>query len=254
MSDETTFNVTLHQLAPDAKQAGRNFPDTELAQVNVKKIRELIRALAKTAVHDLGGAEPELRVHAPHGRFIVQVRDGRLHINSWDLKVGGADQTPDQIFGLITGVEASLGGDTSELVEPTTKRSRRRVLGLIFTGIIISNVFTAWYAMREPPNPFLPEFTVLDPEPADRLFAEIAGDYQTGAGEGDRALVIAKDRRVRWMKFGPQGAIAEELEVKVQAVRARGAPALLADERALIEVPTPGSLLFYNETYRRKAH
>lgn len=254
MKDETTFNVTLHQLSPDAKQADRGLPDMELAQVNVKKIRELIRALAKTATHDLGDAKPELRVHAPHGRFIVQVHEGRLHINSWDIKVGGTDQTPDQIFGLITGVEASLGGEVSELAGPTTKRTRRLVLGLIITGIVISNAFTAWYAMREPPNPFLPEHTELEPEQADRFFAEIIGEYQTGANEGDRALVISKDRRVRWMKFGPKGTVAEELAVKVEAVRARGVPALLADDRALIDAPEPNALLFYNETYRRKTH
>lgn len=254
MTDETTFNVTLHQLSPDAKRAGKDFTDVELAQVNVKKIRELIRALAKAAAQDLGGADPELRVHAPHGRFIVQIRDGRLHINSWDIKVGGSDQTPEQIFGLITGVEASLGGEASELAGPITKRSRRLVLGLIIAGIIASNVFTAWYAMREPANPFLPEFTILEPEQADRLFAELVGEYQTGTTEGDRALAISRDRQVRWMKFGPKGSIAETVEVKVQAVRAHGARALLADERALIDVPDPASLLFYNETYRRKTH
>ena len=253
MTDGTTFNVALHQLSPDAKRAGKDFPDVELAQVNVKKIRELIRALAKAAAQDLGGAVPELRVHAPHGRFIVQIRDGRLHINSWDIKVGGSDQSPDQIFGLIAGVEATLGGEASGLAGPITPRSRRLVLGLIIVGIIASNVFTAWYAMREPPNPFLPDFTLLEPEQADRLFVELVGEYQTGTTEGDRALVVAADHRVRWMKFGPKGSIAETVDVKVQAVRARGARALLADDRALIDVPAPASLLFYNETYRRKA-
>ena len=38
----------------------------------------------------------------------------------------------------------------------------------------------------------------------------------------------------------------------VQPVQARGRQALLADDRALIEFPDPVSLVFYNETYRRK--
>ena len=113
--DEATFTVTLHHLTPDAKRAGVDLPDTDLPPVTEKKLRELIRALAAVASQDTGIAAPELRVGAPQGKFIVQVAQGRLRINSWDIKVGGADFSPDQIFGLITGVEASLAGEMKRL-------------------------------------------------------------------------------------------------------------------------------------------
>ncbi len=249
--DEATFIVMLHHLAPDAKQAGADFPDTELPPVTAKELRALIRALAAVAARGPGTATPELRVHAAQGKFIVQVVEGRLRINSWDIKVGGTDFSPDQIFALITGVEPEDDGDGGA---PGVggKRSRRGLVALLVAGIVASNAITAWMAMRPPPNPFLPEFTVLAPEQAERLFTDAAGEYQTGVNEGDRALTITKDRRVRWMKFGPGHAIAETADLAVQAVQSRGRPALLADERALIDVADPVSVIFYNETYRRK--
>jgi len=64
-------------------------------------------------------------------------------------------------------------------------------------------------------------------------------------------LTITKDGRVHWLLLGPGGAIVEDNEVAVQAVQSRGRPALLADERALIEIADAASLTFYNETYRR---
>ena len=250
--DAAPFTVTLHHLTPDAKRAVVDLPDTALPPVTEKRLRELIRALAAVAAQGTGAAAPELRVGAPQGKFIVQIAQGRLRINSWDIRVGGSDFSPDQIFGLITGVEASLAGEVA--VEPGTgvRRSRRAVLALLIAGIVGSNIVTAWLAMREPPNPFLPEFTVLAPEQAERLFASLIGDFQTGTNPGDRGLRITRDRHVRWIKFGPAGAIAETADVEVQAVQSRGHAALLADARALIDVPDLTSVVFYNETYRRK--
>ena len=251
--DEATFIVTLHHLSPDAKRAGVEFPDTELPPVTEKKLRELIRALAGIAGRDTGTAAPELRVHAAHGKFIVQIAEGRLRINSWDIKVGGTDHTPDQIFGLITGVEASLDGEGIDFSGVTAKKSKRALIAVLLIGIVASNAITAWMAMRPPPNPFLPEFTVLAPEQAERLFADAAGEYQTGFNEGDRKLTITRDRRVRWAKFGPKRSIAETADLAVQAVESRGQKALVADDRALISVSDPATVVFYSETYRRVA-
>ncbi len=254
MSGEPTFTVTLHHLAPGVTAAGATWPDTPLADVTNKKLRELIRALAALAPTNLGSAAPELRVVAPHGQFVVQVAAGRLRINSWTIKVGGADLSPDQIFALITGAEAVADAVGAEASDGSPKRSRGGLMALLAVVILGTNALTAWMLTRPPPPPpLLPDYTLMTKEPAARFVAEIAGDYQTGAKEGARALKISKDGHVRWLHFGPGGKIAEDTEVAAQPVQSHGKPALLADERALIEVADAASLVFYNETYRRKA-
>ena len=56
------------------------------------------------------------------------------------------------------------------------------------------------------------------------------------------------------MKFGPGQSIVETADLKVRAVQSRGQLALLADEQALITVPDPATVIFYNENYRRVSH
>lgn len=251
--DAPTFTVTLHHLSPDAKQAGTQFPDTDLGAVPDKKLREFIRAVAALASKNNGAAAPELRVAAPQGRYIVRIAEGQLRITSWDIRVGGTNFSPDQVFGLITGAEAEAESYASDAPAFKAKRSSRGLVVLLAVLIIGTNVVTAWLLTRPPANPFLPEFTPLEAEQAGRLFTDAAGDYQTGPGEGDRALNITRDGRVRWVKFGPKRAIVETADLKVQAVKSRGQLALLADEQALITVADPATVVFYNETYRRVA-
>jgi hypothetical protein len=254
VSDAPTFNVTLHHLAPSAKQAGPTFPDSELLGLTDKKLRELIRALAGLASTNLGTASPELRVVAPHGQFVVKISEGRLRINSWTIKVGGADLSPDQIFTLITGAEAVAESAGIKVDESGPKRSRGGLIAVLVALVIITNALTAWMLTRPPPPPpLLPEFAPLAKETAERLIADIAGEYQTGTQEGARTLKVSKDGRVHWLRLGPAGAIAEETELAVQPVQSHGQPALFADQRALIEVADTASLVFYNQTYRRKA-
>jgi hypothetical protein len=246
------FTVTLHHLSPDAKRAGSTFADTELADVTEKKLRALIRALAGCAIEKSGAATPELRVAAPHGQFVVQASGGRLRINSWTMRVGGADLSPDQIFTLICG-SAAVADATADVAAAAGKRSRRGLLVACAVLILASNSLTAWLLMRQPETPFLPAFTRLDAEPAQRFLSSVAGEYQSGTAEGARALRLTPDGPARWRTFGPNGTVVEESDLAVHPVQSRGRPALLADDRALIEFPDPVSLVFYNETYRRKA-
>jgi hypothetical protein len=246
------FTVTLHHLAPDAKKAGAAYPDAELPEVNEKKLRQLIRALATLATTDYGAAAPELRVASPHGQFIVQISQGRLRINSWTMRVGGSDLTPDQIFALITGAEA-VADAAAEAGTTRARGSRMKLVALLAAVVLGTNAVTAWMLLHTPPNPFLPEFTPLAREPAERLLADTAGEYQTGTSAGSRALVIARNGHAHWRTFGPNQTVAEESDVVLQPVHSHGKSALLADSQALVEIADAASIVFYNETYRRKA-
>ena len=188
MSDQPTFTVTLHHLAAGAKQADAALPDVTLTEVRAKTLHALIRSLGTLAPTNLGKASPELRVIAPHGQFVVQVAEGQLRINSWTIRVGGSALSPDQIFALITGAEAVADAAGIELAGSAPKRSRGAMVALLAVLILGSNALTAWFLTRPAPNPFLPDYAPLAKEPAERLIADIAGDYQSGTREGARAL------------------------------------------------------------------
>jgi len=251
--DASAFTVTLHHLSPDAKRAGVDLPDTELASVSEKELRHLIRTFGALATQDVGAATPELHVAAPQGRYIVRLADGQLRITSWDIRVGGKSFSPDQVFGLITGADGETADAAAEALPFRSKRSSRGLIALLAVLVVGTNVGTAWWLTRPPENPFLPDFTLLAPEQAARLFLDAAGEYQTGTAESDRALTITREGRARWVKFGVGHAIAETADVKIKAVQTQGQRAFLADEQALITVPDPATVVFYNETYRRVA-
>lgn len=247
------YTVTLHHLAPEAKQAGSTFADIELSDVSERKLRTLIRALADRATENHGNASPELRVVAPHGQFVVQAVGGRLRINSWTMRVGGADLSPDQIFNLITGSNA-VADAVVEANAGVASRSRRVLLFVCFGLILATNGITAWFLTRRPETPFLPRYVSLGEEPGRRFLASVAGEYQSGTVAGSRVLTLtATGDRARWKTLSSENTVAEESEVSVHPVQSAGRPALLADDRALIEFPDPATLVFYNETYRRKA-
>ena len=255
MSAGPTFDVTLHHLALDAKRADAAAPDSARPGLDEKKLRELIRALAALAPTNLGAAAPELRVTAPRGRFVVQIAQGRLRINSWSIKVGGADLSPEQVFAVIAGTEFEEDIPVDRDDHGGRKRGRGVKIALLAVLIVSLNGITAWMLFRPSnlPPPLLPDCLPLAAESAARFLKGLAGEYQNGTAAGARALKISADGSVHWLVLGPGGAVAEETTIVVQPVQVHGQPALLADGRALIEAPDAASLVFYRETYRRKA-
>ena len=220
--------------------------------VSPEKLHGLIGALAALAPRDHGRATPELRITADHGRFVVQVAEGQLRFNSWTSRVGGFDLTAEQIFALITGTEETPERGGPQAGGRSLRQKRWWRFGLLILAIAGSNVVTAWMLLRPPSNPFLPEYRLLEPSPAERLMGSVAGDYETGTAEGDRRLRIARDGRIHWEKIGPGGTVVEPADMTSKAAESRGHPALLTNVDALIDVIEGGSLMFYGDTYRRK--
>lgn len=246
------FTVTLHHLAPDAKQAGAHHADLELRDVGAQRLHDLIAALGALVGQNNGAAMPELRITAPHGRFVVQVAEGQLRFNSWTTRVGGFDLNAEQIFAVIAGLDEAAPAPRTAPGGAGGKRSPWLWVALLAGVILGSNAVTAWMLVRTPPNPFLPAHVLLAAEPAERVLTEAAGDYRTGAAEGDRGLKIARDGRLHWVKFGAGGKVIEESDLTSRAVQSRGHPALLTSGDALVEVLDGSIVMFYGDTYRRK--
>lgn len=251
------FSVTLHHLAPDGRQAGAQYPDVELKEVAPERLRGLIEGFAAVAPRCEYPVAPELRIEGPHGRFLVQVKDGQVRVTSWSAKAGTAELTPERIFAMITG------RDVEEVAAPSGGRSvsfgglsRNTALIVLVLAIVATNGITAWMLTRPPepvPTSLLPAHTFVDAERARRVFADYAGVYETGAGAGDRSLTIAGDGRLKWIRFGPNRAVAESQELSARAAESRGRPVLVASNFGMIEAKDPLTIVYFGDTYRRKS-
>jgi hypothetical protein len=261
MTTETaaaTFGVTLHHLAPDLKQAGVHFADIERAGVTPEKLHTWLEALARLAPKSEYPVVPELRIAAPRGRFLVQAKNGQVRLTSWSSSEGGTDLTPERIYSLIMGTDAAEAASFAiELSDLGNGRSRAKKMALLAVAILASNAVTAWVLMRPPPpipTSILPEYQVVSAEPAQRILATFAGDYETGTADGDRGLRIGADGALHWIRFGPNRSIAEETGLKAQPAESKGQPVLVADNHGMISMQDAITVVYFGESYRRKTN
>ena len=135
---------------------------------------------------------------------------------------------------------------------PSAPDGFRQALSLasLVVAIVAVNAFTLWFLTR-PPRTALPKLTALDPVPAERLLTSVAGVYETGAAPGDRRLEIRKEGEAHRFRFGPNRTPTKPQTFTVQAVSAAGQPALVTNNRSLIAIKDPGSVVLFGDTYRR---
>jgi hypothetical protein len=256
MSAAPSFTVKLHHLAVDAKEARANLPDVELADVSPKQLRRLLDALATLAPNVHYPLAPSVRIDGPHGQFLVQTQDGKVRVTSWSAQAGVENLTPERILAMIMGAEA----DTTQPPDDASVGwwgglSRGGRIALLAIAIVGSNAATAWMLTRPAPVPtsLLPEHRFVDRDRAQRMLAEFAGDFATGAAAGDRRLTIQPDGALRWITLGANGAAAEQTTLKARAAESRGHAVLVADNLGMIEMKDPITLVYFGDTYRRTA-
>jgi hypothetical protein len=257
-AEVSTYDVVLTHLSSDAKQAGIEFSTTQRAGLSTKELRTLLKAAGRLAPHVVYPATPEVRVSAPSGNFVVQLKDGRLQFVSWaSLNSRGGNPSAEQIADIITGQVAE--GDTGlDEIAPTTKDEPRKwrrglIIGCLAAVFIGANCFTYFHAQK-PPGNFLPHYRLMEPAPAERLLSDIAGNFETGAAAGDRRLQIRADGSAEWLKFGAARAIADRKPLILQAVNvAGGTKAILTSRQGLITIKDQATLVMYGDTYLRVA-
>ena len=255
----TTFHLILHHLSLDAKVASAAQPDHDLPGAPIEKLRELLVALAAMAVQLPAGraATPEIRIRSGKDTLQVRVSEGQLRFVSWETKAGGVGLTVEQI---IARVHLS-----APRAEPAPMRPARmhapaaapekiprwlKVSGLI-TAILVINCTTVWMLLKPPPD-LLSEFELLPTGASHELLTMVAGDYETGAREGDRRLTIQPDGALQLSKYGQKRAVVEENAKTVRGALTSGKPALLTDDPYLLEIKDPNTIVLYGDTYKRK--
>ncbi|MSU47551.1 MAG: hypothetical protein EXS37_00385 [Opitutus sp.] len=133
--------------------------------------------------------------------------------------------------------------------------SRRWKLALLAIAVVGSNGVTAWLLTRPPPPlppELLPEYRLVTPEQAERVLAEFAGDFETGADAGDRGLTISPEGGLRSVVWGPDRTLAEETKLTARAAESRGRPVLVTNNYGMIEMKDPVTVVYFGDTYRRK--
>jgi hypothetical protein len=254
-----TFTVGLKHLAPDGRKAGVEFNETERTGVEARELRQLLRAAEALAPSVSYPLVPEIRISAPTGRSVVQLKDGRLNFISWSSATSrGGNPTADQIVAIISGEEVEDDAHPAGSAAPTTggrsnKANRWLIGGLCGIIIIGANAYTV-FNYRKPPGNLLPEYRLLDAEPGKRLLESLAGSYETGSAVGDRRLEITTDGKIVWIKFGTDRTIAEKREYTAQAASTGGFDALFTSRKSIIKVRDRASLVLFGDTYVRVAN
>jgi hypothetical protein len=169
---------------------------------------------------------------------------------SWSSSHKGGEYSAARIHAIITGEEAhEHARQHTVAAEPDGFRSKATTVLLVF-AIVLVNTFTVWFVTR-PKKTLLPAYTLLAPEPAERVLTNVAGVYETGTAPGDRHLEIRKDGVARRYKFAAERAPVEKQEFTVKPAETAGKPALLTSRRTMITIKDPISVVLYGDTYQR---
>ncbi len=230
---ETLYMVALKHLARDGRKAAAELPEVQLNYINGKQLRTLVEAVAGLGPTVVFPVEPELRVTTPEGKFVVQLRGGKLNLISWSSAHKGGEYSAARIVSILTGEEALAAERTS--AGPTGGggwlRGRFAIAALI-VGIVAVNGFTAWF-ISQPKKSLLPKYTLLAQEPAQRVLENVAGFYETGPNPGDRRLEIDKTGKAQRYRFGAERKAVAPQDFTVQPADAGGRTALLTSRKAM---------------------
>jgi hypothetical protein len=247
------FLVTLRHLSADAKKAGAELPNVQLNYLSTKQLRSILQSVADLAPTVAYPAEPEVRVEGPAGKYVIQVKAGRLNLVSWSSTQKYGALTTEQIFAAVTGEEPAEGARQDRVATgksaPSGIRSKVTMF-LLGAAIVGVNCFTLWFITR-PPTSLLPKYRLLEPAPAERLLVEVAGTYETGKGPGDRRLEIQKNGEAQRMKYGSEGDVKEKQVFTVAPAEVAGKPSLLTSRKTMISVKDQLSVVLHGDTYVR---
>jgi hypothetical protein len=260
------YSITLHHLSPDAKAAGLAYPDEHLLAVSIGQLRELLYSLSEVASRQTiyEPSSPEIRIKTDRDVFIVRTRYRRLCFIGWEAMLRGEEHSVVYILAAITG-STEHGKAIPKIERPVpaykphsapsvdTGGIPRWLKIAVMTVLIIGfNVAAVWLLLR-PPAHLTPKFTLLPDFESRALLTKVAGEYVTGAHEGDRRIIIEADGTLRLSKFGPKKSILEENTKTARGGLAEGRAALITSDPAVLTIKDADTMILYGTTYRRKA-
>lgn len=263
----TTYSVTLHHLAPGAKEAGLGYPDEQLTAVTVEQLTGLLHALEEVAsrLSIYEPSNPEIRVKSDREVFVIRTRYRHLCFVGSETVLRGEEHGVAYIMGAITGHAEPIPQPAvnPRLFErpPTAvpmRLSPRNGGGFpdwakiaLLLVVSLACVGTGVWMLFKPARSLAPDFKLMPATEAVSLLNRVAGQYQTGTAAGDRRLIISNDGTMRIAKYGPEQAIAEEIIRTARGATQADRPALVTSDPYVMLINDADSVTLYGQVYKR---
>jgi hypothetical protein len=264
----STYSVTLHHLAPGAREAGLDYPDEQMPAVSVEQLTELLRTLEEVAgrLSIYEPSSPEIRVKTDREVFVVRTRYRHLCFVGSETVLRGEEHGIAYIMGAITGHAEPVARPA---VNPRTFERPPTAIPMRMAGrgggagfpdwakiallllISLSCVGAGVWMLFRPARTLGPKFTLMPAGEAVSLLTRVSGQYQTGNQAGDRRLIIGNDGTMRIAKYGPEQAIAEEIIRTARGATQDGRPALVTSDPYVMLINDAESVTLYGQLFKR---
>ena len=266
----TTYSVTLHHLAPGAKDAGLNYPDEQLQGVTVEQLTELLRALEEVAgrLSIYEPSSPEIRVKTDREVFVVRTRYRHLCFVGSETALRGEEHSVAYIMGAITGQALPVARPvvnprlferppTAIPLRPSARGGGGGIGFPDWAKIALLALFSFTFVgagvwmLFKPARTLAPKYKLMSATEAVGLLGRVAGQYQTGNQPGDRRLIIDNAGTLRIAKYGPDQSIAEEIIRTARGATQDGRPALVTTDPYVMLIHDADSVTLYGQTFKR---
>lgn len=253
------FHVTLVNLAADASAADVAFDRSDLGELPPEKVQALLEQFARIDAVANTEAEPQIKLSARAGKFIVRTGRGKLFLyQARDAAQSYAELTAPEIVAQLLGEEpagtpADTGTGAAEGAPPAPRQppANRGIAAAILAAGLAVNAYTVYSAFNtETVNPRPAVTLVTDATEAGNRLREIAGTYATGSQPGDRVIEIRADGTALFSALGAKGVRnygSETFKLGKQG----GKFALALRDAGLIEIQNLDTVVYYRDTYRR---
>jgi hypothetical protein len=253
------FHVTLVNLAADASAADIAFDRHELGELSADQVLPLLERFAQLDAVANAEAEPQIKLSARAGKFIVRTGRGRLFLyQARDAAQSYAELTAPEIVAQLlgdgtTGVSADAppGGTEGTRPAPRQTPANRGIAAAMLAAGLALNAYTVHSAFNTATvNPPPAVTLVTDAAEAGNRLREIAGTYATGSQPGDRVIEIRADGTALFSAFGAKGVRNYGSET-FKLGKHGGKFALALRDAGLIEIQNLDTVVYYRDTYRR---
>jgi len=266
-----TYSVTLHHLAPSAREAGLQYPDELLSAVSVEQLTDLLQSLEELAgrLTIYEPSAPEIRIKTEREILVVRTRYRRLCFVGHETALRGEVHDISYILGTITGHSTPI---TRPVINPRTFERPPSAIPLrplsrggetggggfpdwikiaLLVAVSLACVGSGVWMLFRPARSLAPKFTLMPATEAVTLLVRVAGQYQTGDQSGDRRLIIGPDGTLRIAKYGAEQAIAEEIIRTARGATQDGKPALVTSDPYVMLINDADTVTLYGQLFKR---
>lgn len=260
------YDVTLVNLAADARTAAVTLIPIERTALSAEDLRSLLQNFCETDPVQNAVVDPEIRVHAPTGRYVIRTGQKKLFLyDILDRERPALVLTTPEIMAELDGSAAAarlsvLAVPSGPLVAdnlawaatpPVAAVPNRKLLGAMtaVAGLLLGAIVYLGVTAGGPDS--TPPLSPLAPDEFVALRPSLAGVYMTGSQPGQHGIVIMAGGELKIFELNAQAAPSVILDTFEPG---RLGPKLcLATNQpgGPIEVADRDTLVYCGEVYRR---